>query len=173
MVLLELICANKKCENPRRYELDPTDFNKNRKRCQQCDRKAAIIDRREKWETFRDLMDDYLGTECTVCGTSDDLRAHEKFGKPHKKLMDSKLKEVEENCKSGRFVRVCEKCHRKSHALIDDGIVDWETVKDNIQTFYDTNPPKEDTAHRRAWQKFRRFIKNEGQYELDGLFMAS
>lgn len=169
MEIIELICHNPNCINPRRYDLEPQDFNKNRSNCRQCDGARAIRYKEKKWQKCKVIIDEYLGNKCEICGETDDslLRAHEKFGKPHKKLMDTTLKEVRKNCEIGRFVRVCEKCHRKSHALIKDGIDGWETIKNDIKRFYDTNPPKETAAHHRAWQKYRKILANKGQLSFD------
>ncbi|MFH1031763.1 MAG: hypothetical protein V1767_04295 [Chloroflexota bacterium] len=71
-------------------------------------------------------------------------------------MLDTKVSEVETNCKTGKFARVCAKCHGKAHALIDKGIKDWELIKFYIKEFLETNPSTENDAHLRAWHKFMR-----------------
>lgn len=158
MATLTRTCANPECANPKGQVLAVTDFNKNRRTCKYCDRKRAREHNKQKWDKRRRTMNRYLGKNCIVCGEKRGwlLRCHEKFGEPHKKLLDTSLEEVKANCKSGRFVRVCARCHGKAHSVIDKGIVDWELIKFYIKEFLETDPPTENDAHLRAWQKFMR-----------------
>ncbi len=108
--------------------------------------------RKKKSKTFRWLITHYLGRVCVVCGETQirKLRSHEKFGQPHPDIVNTPLAEVKANCKSGRFVRVCERCHRKAHSLIDREIVDWDTIQHYIKEFVKANP----NGNRWAWDRF-------------------
>lgn len=158
MVTLTRTCANPACANPMGNVLPPTDFSKGRRTCKYCDGQRATEHRKKKWDKCHRILNRYLGKNCVVCGEVTDklLRCHEKFGEPHKKLLDTSLEEVKANCKSGRFVRVCAGCHGKAHSVIDKGIVGWELIKFYIKEFLATDPPIENDAHLRAWQKFMR-----------------
>jgi len=103
----------------------PDDFNKGRYTCKYCDRKNAKVYKKKKLVVKRGLITRYLGKKCVVCGETRRklLRSHEKYGNPHPNLSDISLKELKENCKSGRFVRVCARCHGKSGDLLAKGLI--------------------------------------------------
>lgn len=158
-------CANPKCQ---RTGLTDDDFNKNRRTCQNCDREVARKHKRKKMQECHKIIEKYLGTECIVCGSKRNLESHEKNGIWHPNLLDTPLEEVESNCKKGKFVRVCEQCHQKAHALRDDGITDWEEERQVIKDFLNQNPPPpiENNAHLRAWHKHRKIIAEGKQLPL-------
>lgn len=157
-----MIIETRKCTNPKcdriGVELPLSAFNKGRRSCKYCDRKRAKKYREKKWKQCRHIIDKYLGKECVVCGEKRDrlLRCHEIYGQPHSKLLETPIKEVEDNCKSGRFARVCARCHGKAHSLMDKGIVSWDVVRRHIKEFMDSNPRDESEAHLRDWHKWIR-----------------
>lgn len=139
-----------------------SEFNKGRHSCRDCDREVArdhARRRRERlWEERKPIIDRYLGTKCVICSETRHnlLRCHEIFGNDHKPLLETPLDEVEENCRSGRFVRVCEKCHRKAHSLMKKGIIGWAEIVSLIKEFLATNPPFIEKKHQQQWRKWRK-----------------
>jgi hypothetical protein len=111
-------------------DLPMTEYNKSRKRCKKCDRKVARKHARKLWKERKPIIDAYLGCVCVICGETDykRLRCHEVFGRPHSKLLNTPLEEVKENCKAGKFARVCAKCHGKAHSLMKLGIASWKEI---------------------------------------------
>lgn len=154
MVTTFRTCANPYCTAG---ALTDADFYKNKRTCKQCYKDKVKNNNDKNWTDRRDILDKHLGIECVVCGEKKKclLRCHEKNGQRHKKLLETPLEEVEANCKNGRFVRICSHCHGKTHALRDKGVTDWEENKRYLKEFFATDPPKENNAHLRAWQKFR------------------
>jgi hypothetical protein len=150
-------CANPNCERAG-IDLPMSEFNENRRVCKDCDRKRARDYKKKKWAKRKRIINKHLGKECVVCGEKRAklLRCHEIYGKPHPPLLDTPLEEVKANCESGRFVRVCARCHGKSHSLMDKGIVTWEVIKFYIREFLQTEPPFDNYAHLRAWHKYVR-----------------
>lgn len=126
------------------------DFYGREKICMQCKKKL----RKKKRGVKRALITRYLGKQCVICGEKG-TTSHEKFGIPHPDLLNTPFKVIKQNCKSGRFVKVCHSCHQEAHSLIDRGIVDWDLVKHYVKEFLKTNPPK--TYYARLW-KWERFL---------------
>lgn len=160
-------CTNPECDRAG-VELPLSEFNKGRKRCKYCDRKCAKENRDKKWKKCRRIINRYLGEKCVVCGEQRErrLRCHEIYGKPHEKLLDTPLEEVEANCKTGRFARVCARCHGKAHALMDKGMVSWDIIQFYIKEFMESDPPIETDAHLRAWHKWMRDNIQDRQLRL-------
>jgi hypothetical protein len=157
------ICANPTCTRAGTL-LEESEFNMNRNTCRECDQQRAIAHRQKEWDKRRKVISEQLGDKCVVCGEEATrlLRCHEKHGKPHPKLLDTPIEEVEKNCREGKFIRVCESCHRKAHSLMEKWLdLKWDLIAKCIKDFYSTNPPEENNAHLRAWQKWRDdFIDN-------------
>lgn len=156
-------CANPNCGK----DLPLTDFNEGRSTCKYCDRKRAIEHRKKKSKIRRGLVTRYLGKVCVICGEKRMklMRSHEKYGEPHPKLLDTPLDEIKKNCKSGRFVRVCAKCHGKAQDLLDKGI-GWDYARFYIKEFMESDPPIETNAHLRAWHKWMRDNIRDRQLRL-------
>jgi hypothetical protein len=150
-------CANPKCRRAG-INLPLSEFNKNRHTCRECDRERAREHRKKEWEKRRRIISRYLGKKCVVCGqdTIKFLKCHEIYGKPHPKLLDTPLEDVKANCKSGRFARVCARCHGKAHSLMGKGIMSWDDIQFYIKEFLHTDPPFENDAHLRAWHRYVR-----------------
>ncbi len=158
-----MICRNPDCPhqgNP----LHISHFYKGKRTCKDCVKAYAknyAKKRRQRlWAERKPIIDKWLGKECIVCGEMRYalLRCHEKFGVEHEPLLSIPLKEVETNCREGRFVRVCERCHRKAHSLINKGVFSWTEISSLIKEFLDTNPPmtqKQHTCKWRSWLKRR------------------
>ena len=95
----------------------PDDFYKGETICKHC--KKILRNRRRGVK--KALITRYLGKQCVICGGKG-TTSHEKYGKPHRDLLNASFKELKQNCKSGRFVKVCYGCHQKVHSLMDRGI---------------------------------------------------
>ncbi len=160
-------CTNKHCDRLG-VNLPCSEFNKGRRTCKTCDRRVAREHRKREWDKRRDIIDKLLGKRCVVCGSEDKkrLRCHEVYGRPHKKLLDTSVDEVEENCKRGRFARVCARCHGKAHALKGKGIDTWDDAKSLIGEFNATNPSTEEGKHLREWHGFLKRKFEERQLPL-------
>lgn len=109
----------------------------------------------DRWAERKPIIDKYLGTQCVLCGDTryERLRCHEIHGNPHPYLCSTSLVVVEENCKTGKFVRVCARCHGKSHALMDKGFV-WEEIRVEIKKFLKSLPKYEKQLL--AWHRWKR-----------------
>lgn len=155
--VLTQICANAECKRAG-IELPLSEFNKNRRTCRDCDRKRARDHRKREWTKRRRIISRYSGKQCVICGEKSPwlLRCHEIHGKSHPKLLDTPPEEVKANCRSGRFNRVCARCHGKAHALMDKGIVSWDVIQVYIKEFLQTDPPFKNDAHLRAWHRYVR-----------------
>lgn len=153
------ICSNPNCPhlgNP----IPVSRFNRNRRTCQDCDRKRAReyarIRRENLWAERKPIIDKWLGTKCVVCAETgyDLLRCHEQFGIEHKPLLETPIEEVESNCVERRFVRVCERCHRKAHSLMNKGFFSWTEISSIIKEFLTTNPPMTQKKHTCIWRSW-------------------
>jgi len=113
----------------------------------------------DRWEKRKPIIDKYLGTQCVLCGDTryERLRCHDitqLAGQPrHRDLCSTSLAVVEENCKSGKFVRVCARCHGKSYALMDEGFT-WEEIQVEIKKFLKSLPKYEKQLL--AWHRWKR-----------------
>lgn len=119
------------------------------------DRVKAFRKRRQK--VNKRFITLYLGKKCLICGETRMklLRTHERDGLKHPPFIFMDTKQlINVYLKSGRVVRVCERCHRKTHSLMDKGIISWELAQFYIKEFLKTNPPMKKYAHQWAWDKF-------------------
>ena len=127
----------------------PEEFYKREKICKDCKKKL----RNRKRGVKRALITRYLGKLCVICGEKG-TTSHEKYGQPHRDLLNASYKELKQNCKSGRFVKVCYGCHQKVHSLMDRDITSLEITQHYVKEFLKTNPPKERYAHLWSWDRF-------------------
>jgi hypothetical protein len=151
----DMFCGNQNCSR-KGIDLPINEFYINRTTCKSCDTERARRRNRIEWSRRQAIIEKYLGDKCVICGSGNRLSSHEVFGQPHKHLIDTPVNEIEANCKSGKFERVCEKCHRKIHSLIGKGIRDWSRIKFILEVFYKTNPPQQQNTHLVAWHKWLR-----------------
>lgn len=125
------------------------EFYKGENICKRC--KKILRNRRRGVK--RALITRCLGKQCVICGGKG-TTSHEKFGKRHPDLLNTTFEEIKQNCKSGRFVKVCHSCHQEVHSLRDRGIVDWDIAQHYVREFVKTNPPKDYYPRLWSWEKF-------------------
>jgi len=123
----------------------PEDFYSGETICKRCKK----ILRNRKRGVKKALITRYLGKQCVICGEKG-TTSHEKYGIPHPDLLNTPFEEIKQNCKSGRFVKVCHSCHQEVTSLMKRGIVDWDSVRHYVKEFLKTNPPK--TYYARLWK---------------------
>ena len=63
-----------------------------------------------------------LGIECVICGSTEKLFYHEIHGKPHTNTMSYILKHIED------FTRLCQKCHINLHHLVNQTNIPIEVL---------------------------------------------
>ena len=66
---------------------------------------------REYVKKLKRQIDQILGTKCVICGSTERLRCHEIYGKPHIYNLYYVINHSED------FVRMCEFCHKFVHNI--------------------------------------------------------
>lgn len=138
------------------------------------DRVKAFRKRRQKIN--KRFITVYLGKRCLICGEQrmSLLRTHEKNGIKHPAFIFMDTKElVEVYLKTNRVVRVCERCHRRVHSLMDRGIISWDEARyyigkfvpvelDYTKDMFDKNKAPTKRQREWAWEKFRdTYLRNK------------
>lgn len=110
-----MIC--KKCGKDKQLK----KFNKNQDWCRTCTRQYGEEYRDKLWEDRKPYIEQYLGTECYLCGGKNNLHTHEKYGRKHKPLLRTLIPQVIKNLKVGKFVNLCPSCHGTTTELMRKG----------------------------------------------------
>lgn len=78
----------------------------------------------------KNLIEESLGKNCFICG--DDGRisfaSHRKDGLKHKKFSSSTLNEIQIELQSLEYVRLCYRCHKCVHWLMDYFNMSWNNI---------------------------------------------
>jgi len=91
-------------------------------------RQAARVSYKKRKKRKKQIKDE-LGTECYICGKSNNrLITHRKDGKKHKDFQRYQIKDYEKELKSGKYVILCYGCHKGVHFCMDKLHLNWEQI---------------------------------------------
>ena len=78
------------------------------------------------------IIQEKLGDKCLICSRDNSLRNHRKDGKRHTDLINICLKSLKIELDSGRFVRLCSRCHGCVHWSMNYLGLTWECIEQKI-----------------------------------------
>ena len=76
------------------------------------------------------VVDQYAGNSCLFCGYVDRLVAHRKDGQAHKRFECMGENEHRAEFVSGKYIRLCFRCHKSVHWCMEYLGLGWEEIID-------------------------------------------